>query len=68
MGQDTRKHCFRQQLSADVYLKGMEIFGRCALDLNAMLIIGTAPLIKLPGFSVGLLSVPDTDVPATMAK
>jgi hypothetical protein len=41
----------------------METFGRCALDLNAMLIIGAAALIKLPGVSVGLLSIPDTECP-----
>jgi hypothetical protein len=41
----------------------METFGRCVLDLNAMLIIGAAALIKLPGVSVGLLSVPDAECP-----
>jgi hypothetical protein len=41
----------------------METFGRCVLDLNAMLIIGAAALIKLPGVSVGILSIPDAECP-----
>jgi len=38
--QDTRKHFFGQQLLANFCLQGIDTFGRCVMNLNAMLVMG----------------------------